>query len=571
MNEGNQAINNKKVILSLNNISKFFSKTIALDDVSINIHEGEILAILGENGAGKSTLMKILCGLFKPDTGSISINSKWFNQGDEQDFVDIQFANPRESMKCGIGMVYQHFQLVNTLSVKDNITLGIEQTYRYTPLINAKETTRLVKELGDMYGLPISPNSIVEDLPVGLKQRVEILKQLYRNANLLILDEPTAVLTPTEVEELFKTMRKLRDAGKSIIFISHKLYEPMEIADRIIVIRKGKVVGETSPSQTNESLLAEMVIGKKILQQLDRKKMEKGQSILKLKDIYVKDQDDKEFVLNNINMEVFENQILGVAGVQGNGQTELVESIIGIRRLSSGEIKFTNIKNDVIDISELSIVERLNQGIGYIPEDRNSKGIILDFRLNENVWLAFHSQDLSLTKELNKLTDENIQDQDSDGVANPDNKILKLVINLKQKIILPFHLMHRLTQTIINNYDVRTPSDDTIIKNLSGGNQQKVLLGREFIKNPRLIIASQPTRGVDVGVMEKVHLELINRRNEGSCIILVSSDLDEILKLSDYIVVLYEGKIVGQGSIDELSTNDISQLMTGGKILEVTI
>lgn len=544
------------VLLGVYNLSKQFPGVKALDNVSVEIHKGEILAILGENGAGKSTLMKILAGLYQPDEGQIFVNRAMFDQKATEGQIErIRFYNPREAMKLGIGMVYQHFQLIEPFTVADNIMLGNEFTYKIfsrfeSSIINRKYAVEEIRRLSENFGLPIDPKAMVEDLPVGLKQRVEILKQLYRNAELLILDEPTAVLTPEEVEELFITIRRLKKLGKSIIFISHKLHEPLEIADRIVVLRKGKYIGETFPSKTSKKGLAEMVVGKKVILQYDRKPLQPGKPVLEVQKLTAIDPLTDQQILTDISFTIRENQIVGVAGVQGNGQSELAEALIGLHTIESGKILLQ--KNGKLqEVQNKTTLDILRTGVAYIPEDRTHQGLILDFDIAENVWLDFFGTDA-----------------DDRVVSKYDEKTDKY--ERFRKYLLPFNVMKNLAAKIVANYDIRTGSIETKVRNLSGGNQQKVLLGREFAKQPRLIIASQPTRGVDIGIMEQVHRELIKRRDEGAAVLLVSSDLDEVLNLSDYLLVIYDGQIVGSGKTEDFPLNELSQLMTGGKLEEAT-
>ena len=545
------------IILQIKNISKSFPGVLALNDVSIDIKKGEILAILGENGAGKSTLMKILSGLYQYDKGKILIDKHWFqNDVSNNNLSEIQFNEPLDAIKLGIGQVYQHFQLVGPFSVGENITLGKEFTKNkvklgpinipLNPLIDEKETNLQIEELSKKFGLPIDPSLLVEDLPIGLKQRTEILKQLYREAELLILDEPTAVLTPTEVDELFKTMRSLKESGKSIIFISHKLKESLEIADRIVVLRKGEVVGETFPGSISEKELAEMLVGRRLLSTLERENIPIGKPILSVSNLNLllnEEEDNEDLhknILKDVNFKIHQNQIVGVIGVQGNGQSELLDCLVGMKKPTSGEIKLSI--EEEVNLINFSTLDILTSSVAYIPEDRNIQGLILDLNLSENSWLAFHG--------FNKLTKISSIQQDQ---------------NIFQKLLLPLKKMKKIAMNIVNNYEVKTPSIYSSMRNLSGGNQQKVLIGRELAKNPDLIIAAEPTRGVDIGVMEKVHLELIQQRDNGSGVLLVSSDLDEIFKLSDYILIMYEGQIVGQGNLSDMDLDQISQLMTFGK------
>jgi len=543
-------------ILRVEHISKSFPGVKALDNVSFDVRPGEVLAILGENGAGKSTLMKILSGLYKPDQGEIWVDRNWFTSKTVGTPEIVNIKDPRDAMNLGIGMVYQHFQLVEPFTVTENITLGMEYT-NMGIMMNEQEGHQRIKDISQQFGLPIDPKAVVENLPVGLKQRVEILKQLYRNAELLILDEPTAVLTPSEADELFKTIQNLRNTGKSIIFISHKLKEPLKIADRIIVLRKGQLVGEILPSKATEEILAEMVVGERVQRKLDRLEQGEGKKVLEISDLYIRDDFTDKIVVDGVSIEVRQNEIVGIAGVQGNGQEELIEGIMGLHPVEKGEILFYD--ETPINITEKSTNDRLKLGIGYIPEDRIRRGIISEFTVAENVWLGYYKQP---KKKLEKIA--KTQHLEFKG----DNQELPVYERLKESVVLPDNFINGLTEKIIDRYKIKTPSAKAKIKNLSGGNQQKVIIGRELSKDPKLIIASEPTRGVDIGVMTQIHKELVKRRNEGTAILLVSSDLDEILALSDRLAIMYEGKIVAFKNLDDYSFKAISQLMTQGSQME---
>ncbi|MFW9928161.1 MAG: ABC transporter ATP-binding protein [Candidatus Thorarchaeota archaeon] len=549
-------LNQKNTILQLKNISKAFPGVQANDNINLKIYQGEILAILGENGAGKSTLMKILSGLYQPDSGTILIDSDWF-QGKEttNNLIEFRITNPRVSLNIGIGMVHQHFKLVETMSVVENIVLGKEFTYGVTPFLNKKVANREITTLGQRYGLPINPEAIIEDLPVGIRQRVEILRQLYRQAQLLILDEPTAVLTPDEVKELFKTIRELKSSGKTVIFISHKLKEPIAIADRIVVMRKGQIIGEVLPMEATEESLAEMMVGRRILLRMQRKEIARGNPVLKLENFSIKDLRFKKsktidsdlesrFIVNKATFQIHEHEIVGIAGVQGNGQTELVEGLFSLRPGVSGSAKYSSGKTDKkeIELVGKSTLKILEEGIAYIPEDRSTQGLIQEFPVYENTWLSYPTQPDRAESYLGE----------------------RKTVSFKDKLLYPISLIKDFAGKVVKDYDIATPNIYVLLKNLSGGNQQKVILGREFAKNPRLIIASQPTRGVDIGVTEKVRNTLLAMRDQGAGILLVSSDLDEVLALSDYILVMYEGSIVGQGPIEEFPLKRISHLMTTG-------
>lgn len=545
--------NTQDVIVKFEKISKRFGKVQALDNVSVEIRKGEILALLGENGAGKSTLMKILSGLHQPDHGTIYMDKHWLRHAEDQEkklitgdpvgnLVPIKIPNPREGMLLGIGMVYQHFQLVEPLSVAENITLGNEIAGKV--FIDKEKTNKTIKDLSEKYGMPIDPEKPVEELPVGLKQRVEILKQLYRKADLLILDEPTAVLTPLEVQELFETMKELKRDGKSMIFISHKLKEPLQIADRIVVMRKGKVVGETTPSQTNERELASMVVGKKVGTQLERPPATNQRDLLVVKNLTLEHPESQKPLIDDVSFTVKTHEILGVAGVEGNGQTELIDLLVGLRKPSSGSILFHPTEEETKDFTQSTTKDILTSGVAYIPEDRATQGLVKDFSITENVWLAFHS--------------------DAKPVVNGKPKPA-------DKVFLPLRVMKSVAKKVVDQFNVRTSSIDQQVKNLSGGNQQKVILGREFAKDPQLVIASQPTRGVDIGVMEQVHQNLIDLRNKNAGILLVSADLDEVLKLSDRLIILYEGKVVGEMTREEVEIERLSRLMISGEDVKLEV
>lgn len=550
----------KRTILRVDGITKEFPGVRANDSVTFDIYAGEILSILGENGAGKSTLMKILSGLYKPDSGSLLCALNWFKNTNEpmgEGLTEVYFSSPNDSINLGIGMVHQHFNLVENMSVMENIVLGKEFTRSFfnISLIDQEKANNEIRALSKKFGLAIEPTAIIEDLPVGLKQRTEILKQLFRDAKLFIFDEPTAVLTPSEVDELFKTFEELKKEDKTIIFISHKLKESLAISDRIIVMRNGKLIGETFPAESTEESLAEMMVGRRVLLQMKRKEIEPGLPVLEVSDLYIKDKHDR-FAVNNVNFVVHENEVVGVAGVQGNGQTELINGIMGMipKNNINGSIKyyFESNKESCRELIRQPTLKILQEGIAYIPEDRTTQGIISEFQISENSWLGGFLNYPGMARK--HLKDSNKKRQESKKKQHT------------YKFLLPKKLMNLFASQIAKDMDVATPDLKTTIKSLSGGNQQKVILGREFAKNPRLIIASQPTRGVDIGVTERVRNALIDMRNSGSGVFLISSDLDEVLALSDYLLVMYEGKIVGEGPITEFSLENLSKLMTTGRI-----
>jgi simple sugar transport system ATP-binding protein len=564
-------------VLKLHNITKLFPGVVANDDISLQINNGEILAILGENGAGKSTLMKILSGLYQPDSGIIELDLDWFqgngnSASSKRELIPIKISNPRTAINLGIGMVHQQFLLVETMNVAENIVLGKEITRGRTPILDQEQTKTEIKLLGDRYGLPINPLAIIEELPVGLRQRVEILKQLYRDAQLFIFDEPTAVLTPSEVEELFKTIRELKTAGKTIIFISHKLHEPLTIADRILVMRGGRLIGETTPADSSVESLAEMLVGRRVLLRMERRDISPGAPVLEVKNLNIKgvesqkevgDRLDSYFV-KNLSFSIREHEIVGVAGVQGNGQTEIIEGLMGLRKDMVGSVRYypSSDKSKSEEMVGLPTLKVLEKGIAYIPEDRSVQGLIQEFPVYGNTWLGYQTQSKRAVSYLNSNKD--------DGETSEEDEEQKGIDSLLRKFFLPFSLMKRFALKLIERNEIATPNVEAILKNLSGGNQQKVILGREFAKNPRLIIASQPTRGVDIGVTERVRNSLLEMRDQGSGILLVSSDLDEILALSDFLLVIYEGKIVGSGRVEEFPTLRISKLMATGKDIDLS-
>ena len=497
------------VNIELKNISKSFGPVKANQDINIKVRSGEILGLLGENGAGKSTLMNILCGLYRPDSGKIVINNK-----------EIYFDNPGDAIKAGIGMVHQHFMLVPIFTVTENVILGNEETGRMNYL-KLKDSEEKVKEISERYSLLVDPKEITERLPVGTQQRVEIIKVLFRSAELIIFDEPTAVLTPQEVKELFNIMNALKKSGKAIIFITHKLHEVREVCDNINILRAGMIVGEANPKSVSNKDLANMMVGRPVNLSLDRKKNKTGKTILNVSNLTVLSE-NKEVAVSNISLDVKEGEIVGIAGVQGNGQTELVESITGLREIISGEIVFFN-----KEFSSLTPRKIHKLGVRHIPEDRQKSGIIGNFSVSENKILNNYYQ-------------------------NPFSK----------NYIMNWNNVASISKKVVKNFDIRTPSINTLAQNLSGGNQQKLVVGRELSNNISFLIASQPTRGIDVGSIEYIHKQLIETRNNGKGILLISTELDEILALSDRILVLFKGEIIKEfGS--NASTEQIGLAMAG--------
>ena len=479
--------------IELRGICKRFGPVQANQDIDLEIRAGEVLGLLGENGAGKSTLMNILSGLYSPDSGEILIDSK-----------TAAFDGPGDSIAAGIGMVHQHFMLVPVFSVVENVILGVEPTTG-ADYLDLDAARAQVQAINTDYGMQVPTDALIETLPVGIQQRVEILKVLFRSADVLILDEPTAVLTPQEVEEFFTIVRSLRDAGKAIVFITHKLHEILEIADRVSVLRQGRVVGSGQPDRFSEADLAEMMVGRPVSFSVERGAARTGDSVLRLNDVTLVDR-TQEPSLADIDMTVREGEVVGIAGVQGNGQTELVEVITGLATASAGSIEFNG-----TDITRASVRARHSLGIAHIPEDRHKSGMVGAFTVAENIVL-------------NSYYDSSV----TNGVQ------------------IDWQRVRRRAARACVNYDVRTPSVQLAAGSLSGGNQQKMVVARELEREVKLIVASQPTRGVDVGSIEYIHKQLIACRDRGNAVLIVSSELDEILDLSDRIYVMFEGRIAAE-------------------------
>ncbi|MFM2276802.1 MAG: hypothetical protein RIT12_198 [Actinomycetota bacterium] len=494
--------------LELKNITKRFGTLVANDNISLTLAPGEILSLLGENGAGKSTLMNVLYGLLQPDEGQILIDDK-----------AIKFSGPGDAMAAGVGMVHQHFMLIPVFTVAENVVLGHEPTGKVGNL-DLEAARKLVKEISDRFGFDIDPDAKVQDLPVGAQQRVEIIKSLARDAKILVLDEPTAVLTPQETDELMEIMRGLSKNGTSIIFITHKLREVQKVADRIIVIRQGKVVSEASPKATAGEL-ASLMVGREV--DLDTKKSaaKLGAETLVVKDLTVLDDRNQQMV-NGISFSVHDGEILAIAGVQGNGQTELAEAILGLRKIHNGSITVAG-----KDLTKSNVREVLEAGVGYIPEDRKKDGLVGEFSIAENLML-----DGSFGKPFAK------------GVQ------------------IDFAKRDEIAAKLIQEFDIRTPSADTLAKQLSGGNQQKVVVAREMSRDLKVLIASQPTRGVDVGSIEFIHEQIVAARDAGKTVVIISTELDEVLALADRIAVMYRGRIVG--IVDAKATREkLGKMMAG--------
>jgi simple sugar transport system ATP-binding protein len=497
-------------ILELRGITKRFPGVLANDRIDLTLKQGEILALLGENGAGKTTLMNILYGLYAQDEGEI------FLRGEK---VEIQ--NPQDAIHLGIGMVHQHFMLVPVFTVTENVMLGVEPL-RAGILLDRTATAGRVREISNQYSLNVDPDIYIEDLSVGAQQRVEIIKVLYRQAEILIFDEPTAVLTPQEVEEFYKIIHSLVDQGKSIIFITHKLKEVMAIADRILVLRQGQMVGETTPKEATEASLARMMVGREVILKVDKKRTKPGDVVLDVENLQVKDERNL-IAVDDVSFDVRAGEVLGIAGVQGNGQTELVEALTGLRPLEVGEV--TILDQNTSKASPRRIRE---VGSAHVPEDRQQDGLVLSFSVSDNLVLnTYYEPPFTQT------------------------------VNLQQKEI------EKAAQERVEQFDIRTPNVSIPVSSLSGGNQQKVIVAREFSRPIKLLIASQPTRGLDVGSIEYIHSQIINKRDDGCAILLVSSELDEIMNLADRIAVMFDGRILDILPAEKATRDQLGLLMTG--------
>jgi general nucleoside transport system ATP-binding protein len=498
------------LVLEMRGIRKEFPGVVANDGVSFDVRRGEVHALLGENGAGKSTLMNILYGLYKPDGGEIRLNGR-----------PISFSSAREAIQAGIGMVHQHFMLIPVMTVAENIVLGIEP--HKGPLLDESGAEARVHELSERFGLVVDPEALVSDITVGQQQRVEILKALYRGADLLILDEPTAVLTPQEAGELFAIIRSLQADGKSIIFITHKLNEVLEIADRITVLRRGRTI-ETVPREgATEESLARAMVGREVLLRVEKDPAQAHEVLLEVHDLHVFDDRGIEKV-RGVSFEVRAGEIVGIAGVDGNGQTELIDALTGLQKIESGTVTIGG-----RELTHATARAALDLGIGHIPEDRQRRGLVLEFSIAENIELH-------------------------DYAKPPVSRLGWL---------FPSRMVAR-ARTLIREFDVRGGGPFTRAGGLSGGNQQKVVAAREIARDPKVLIAAQPTRGLDVGAIEYLHRRLVAERDEGRAILLVSLELDEILSLSDRILVIYEGEIVGEHA-GEVSEEKLGLEMLGGK------
>lgn len=500
------------IVLEVRGLTKRFPGVLANDHIDLRLAKGQVLGLLGENGAGKSTLMNLIYGLYAPDEGEILVNGQV-----------VHIKDPNDAIGLGIGMVHQHFQLVPVLTVTENIMLGNEST-RGGLFLDRRTARRRIVEISQQYGLEVNPDALVQDLPVGIQQRVEIIKALYRKADILILDEPSAVLTPQEIEGLFAIMQTLIERGVSIIFISHKLKEVLEICDAITVLRLGRVVGHADPKQSTEESLASMMVGREVILQVEKSDAHPGDPVVTIEDLVVND--DRDLIaVNHLSLDVRAGEILGLAGVQGNGQTELVEALTGLRKVEHGRVVIAG--EDVTHAVPRTVTRT---GVAHVPEDRRKNGMVASFPLKDNLVLQTYYQAPFAS---GILVDEKVKEENA--------------------------------QRLVAEYDVRTPSIQVNMSTLSGGNQQKGIVAREFSRDSKLVIAAQPTRGLDVGSIEFIHKQIIRMRDAGTGVLLVSTELDEIFSLSDRIAVMYRGKIIDIVPIHEATREAVGLLMAGIK------
>jgi simple sugar transport system ATP-binding protein len=491
-------------------ISKRFPLVLANDNVDFSVRWGEVHALVGENGAGKSTLMKILYGLQRPDKGEIVIDGQ-----------NVHLHDPNDAIKLGIGMVHQHFMLIPVFTVTENVMLG-DESITNGVVLDRKKVAREIRDLSIKYGLEVNPDLYIKDLSVGIQQRVEIIKLLYRKADILILDEPTAVLTPQEADDLFQVLRNLKAQGNSIIFITHKLREVLELADRITVLRLGKVVGSADPKNTNGAELARMMVGRSVILSVDKEPAQPNEVVLDVQNLVVQDE-RHNLAVNNVSFQVRAGEVLGIAGVQGNGQTELAQALTGLRKIDSGSV--TILGQDTTHASPRKISELQ---VAHVPEDRQADGLVMNFPVEDNLVL-------------------------NEYYRPPYAK----------GIVMNFDAIEKAAQERVQEFDVRTPSIYVNAGNLSGGNQQKVIVAREFSRDIKLLIASQPTRGLDVGSIEYIHNRIIEKRDAGAAVLLVSNELDEIMSLSDRIAVMFKGQIIDTVNAEEATKEALGLLMAG--------
>ncbi len=504
---------NSEYIIEMLNITKEFPGIVANDNVTLQLRKGEIHALLGENGAGKSTLMSILFGLYQPTSGIIKKNGQ-----------EVKINNPNDANALNIGMVHQHFKLVECFTVLDNIILGVEPVKGL--FLSKKGAREKVMALSDKYGLKVNPDALISDITVGMQQRTEILKMLYRDNEILIFDEPTAVLTPQEIEELIKIMKNLAREGKSILFITHKLNEIMEVADRCTILRKGKYIGTVDIQNTTKEELSKMMVGRSVNFKVDKKPVKPGETVLQIEHMTVPSKLHKNNAVKDVSLQVRRGEIVCIAGIDGNGQTEFVHALTGLEKITGGRILFNG-----QDISKASIRERSKHGMSHIPEDRHKHGLVLDYTLEQNMVLQRYWQ--------------------------PEFQKYGFI---RQGAVREY------AQGLIGQYDVRSGQGPiTIARSMSGGNQQKAIIAREIDKDPDLLVAVQPTRGLDVGAIEYIHSQLVAQRDKGKAVLLVSLELDEVMNVSDRILVMYEGELVGELDPKTVSVEELGLYMAGAK------
>lgn len=496
-------------VIEMRDITKQFGDFKANDNINLQIRKGEIHALLGENGAGKSTLMNVLSGLLQPTSGQIYMDGQ-----------PVTIANPTDAKRLGIGMVHQHFMLVDAFTVTENIILGDEPTK--SGVLDKKKSVEDLKRISEQYGMEVNPDALISDISVGMQQRVEILKTLYRGANILIFDEPTAVLTPQEIDELIMTMKELVKEGKSIIIITHKLDEIKKVADRCTVIRRGKSIETVNVKDVSSQQLADLMVGRSVSFKTEKEPSNPKEVILSVKDLHVKDNRGLE-AIKGLDLDVRAGEVVGIAGIDGNGQTELIQAITGLKKIESGKVMLRD--KDITNLKPRQITE---SNVGHVPEDRHKYGLVLDMTLSENIALqTYYHEPFS-----------------KNGVLN-------------------YNYMDSYARKLIEEYDVRTTSEHAQAKSLSGGNQQKAIIAREMDRDPELLIVSQPTRGLDVGAIEYIHKRLINHRDKGNAVLVVSFELEEILNVSDRIAVIHAGQIVGIVDPKETTENELGLLMAG--------
>lgn len=500
-------------VIEMNHITKEFGNFKALDDVTLKVKKGEIHALLGENGAGKSTLMSILFGLYQAELGEIKINGE-----------AVKINNPNDANNLKIGMVHQHFKLVHNFTVLESIVLGRETVKGV--FLSMEEARKKIITLSERYKLKIDPDAYISDITVGMQQRVEILKMLYSDNEILIFDEPTAVLTPQEIDELMKIMKNLVDEGKSIIFISHKLNEIKTVADRCSVLRKGKYIGTIDVDTATKEQMSEMMVGRKVNLHLEKKELPIGETVLKVDNLTIKSKTSTKNLVNDVSFEVKKGEIVCIAGIDGNGQSELVYGLTGLMPIQNGKIELNN-----EDITKLSIRKKTLSGLAHIPEDRHKHGLVLDYTLQQNAVLQSYFDD-----------------------------------KFQKNGFIKFNEVREYAKKLIGQYDIRSSQgENTVVRQMSGGNQQKVIIAREIDRNPELIIAVQPTRGLDVGAIEYIHKQLVNQRDNGKAVLLVSLELDEVMEISDRILVMYEGEIVADLDPKNLTVQELGLYMSGSK------